>query len=281
MSINLILFNVTLLLYLIATILFLVEVSSRNLKTAGTARWILWGGFLCHCAALLFRFIEVGHTPVASLYESLSFFAWALIGAFILFDLRYRLAVLGAFVCPLAVVLMLVGSAVIIGGVEPHQINPILQSKWFPVHVTFAFLGYAVFGVAFAAGIMYLLQERMLKSKRFSALYYKLPSLDTLDSINYKCLTFGFPLMTLGIITGAVWANSAWGGYWRWDPKETWALITWFWYAALLHGRLSIGWRGRRAAIFAIIGFVALVFSFLGVNLLLDGAHTFKSLGGE
>jgi ABC-type transport system involved in cytochrome c biogenesis permease subunit len=87
--------------------------------------------------------------------------------------------------------------------------------------------------------------------------------------------------MTLGIISGAVWANSAWGGYWRWDPKETWALITWFWYAALLHGRLSIGWRGRRAAIFAIIGFVALVFSFLGVNLLLDGAHTFKSMRGE
>ena len=227
------------------------------------------------------RFIEVGHTPVSSLYESLSFFAWALVGAFILFDLRYRLAVLGAFVCPLAVVLMLVGSAVIIGGVEPQQANPVLQSKWFPVHVTFAFLGYAVFGIAFAAGIMYLLQERMLKSKRFSALYYKLPSLDTLDSINYKCLTFGFPLMTLGIISGAVWANSAWGGYWRWDPKETWALITWFWYAALLHGRLSIGWRGRRAAIFAIIGFVALVFSFLGVNLLLDGAHTFKSMRGE
>ena len=281
MSINILLFNVTLLLYLVATILLLVEVSSRHLKTAGAARWILWGGFVCHCAALLLRFIEVGHTPVSSLYESLSFFAWALVGAFILFDLRYRLAVLGAFVCPLAVVLMLVGSAVIIGGVEPQQANPILSSKWFPVHVTFAFLGYAVFGIAFAAGIMYLLQERMLKSKRFSALYYKLPSLDTLDSINYKCLSFGFPLMTLGIITGAVWANSAWGGYWRWDPKETWALITWFWYAALLHGRLSIGWRGRRAAIFAIIGFVALVFSFLGVNLLLDGAHTFKSLRGE
>lgn len=281
MSINILLFNVTLLLYLLATILFLVEVSSRHLKIAGTARWILWGGFLCHCAALLLRFIEVGHTPVASLYESLSFFAWALVGTFILFDLRYRLAVLGAFVCPLAVLLMLVGSAVIIGGVEPQQVNPVLSSRWFPVHVTFAFLGYAVFGIAFAAGIMYLLQERMLKSKRFSALYYKLPSLDILDSINYKCLTFGFPLMTLGIISGAVWANSAWGGYWRWDPKETWALITWFWYAALLHGRLSIGWRGRRAAIFAIIGFVALAFSFLGVNLLLEGAHTFKSMGGE
>ena len=111
MSINILLFNVTLLLYLVATTLFLVEVSSRHLKTAGAGRWILWGGFVSHCAALLFRFIEVGHTPVASLYESLSFFAWALVGAFILFDWRYRLAVLGAFVCPLAVVLMLVSPA--------------------------------------------------------------------------------------------------------------------------------------------------------------------------
>jgi cytochrome c-type biogenesis protein CcsB len=129
--------------------------------------------------------------------------------------------------------------------------------------------------------VLYLLQERMLKSKNFSPLYYRLPSLETLDNINYRCLTFGFPLMTMGIISGAVWANSAWGGYWRWDPKETWALITWFLYAALLHGRLTVGWRGRRAAIFAIIGFASLLFTFLGVNLLLTGEHTFSALQGR
>jgi cytochrome c-type biogenesis protein CcsB len=161
------------------------------------------------------------------------------------------------------------------------ELNPALDSWWFPVHVVLAFSGNAVFTVAFAAGIMYLLQERMLKSKKFSALYYRLPSLETLDSINYKCLTFGFPLMTMGIISGAIWANSAWGGYWRWDPKETWALITWFLYAALLHGRLTVGWRGRRAAIFAIIGFLCLLFTFLGVNLLLSGEHSFNALGGR
>jgi cytochrome c-type biogenesis protein CcsB len=147
--------------------------------------------------------------------------------------------------------------------------------------VVLAFTGNAVFTVAFAAGVMYLLQERMLKSKKFSALYHRLPSLETLDSINYKCLTFGFPLMTMGIISGAIWANSAWGGYWRWDPKETWALITWFLYAALLHGRLTVGWRGRRAAIFAIIGFLCVLFTFLGVNLLLTGEHSFNALGGR
>ncbi|MFH1758908.1 MAG: cytochrome c biogenesis protein CcsA, partial [Pseudomonadota bacterium] len=101
-------------------------------------------------------------------------------------------------------------------------------------------------------------------------------ALKVLDDLNYRCLTFGFPLLTLGIISGSVWADSAWGSYWSWDPKETWSLITWFLYAALLHGRLTGGWRGRKAAIFSIVGFGALVFSFLGVNLLLTGLHSYN-----
>lgn len=275
---NVLFFKITLLVYLVATALFLVDVISRRVQLGRSARWILSGGFALHCATLVARYIEVGHTPVANLHESLSFFAWTLVAIYLLFDLRYRLSVLGAFVCPLALILMIVGGAV---PKEAVEINPALQSWWFPVHVTLAFLGDAVFGVAAVAGVMYLLQERMVKSKKFSGLYYRLPSLETLDSINYRCLTIGFPLMTMGIISGAVWANSAWGGYWRWDPKETWALITWFLYAALLHGRLTVGWRGRRAAIFAIIGFLCLLFTFLGVNLLLSDAHSFKSMQGR
>jgi len=277
MTVNILLFKITLLFYSAATVLFLVDVISRLDKAGRVARWLLIGGFGVHCATLIARFAASGITPAASLHESLSFFAWTVVGIYLLFDLRYRLAVLGAFVCPLALVMMIIGSAVP-KGVQP--VNPMLDSWWFPVHVSLAFLGNAVFAIAFVAGIMYLLQERMLKSKKFSALYYRLPSLDTLDSINYKCLTFGFPLMTMGIISGAIWANSAWGGYWRWDPKETWALITWFLYAALLHGRLNVGWRGRRAATFAIIGFFCLLFTFLGVNLLLSGEHSFRALGG-
>jgi len=123
---------------------------------------------------------------------------------------------------------------------------------------------------------MYLIQEHFLKSKQLGALYRKLPSLDTLDDINYRCLTLGFPLLTLAIISGAIWAETAWGAYWSWDPKETWSLITWFVYAALLHGRLTIGWRGRRAAIFAVAGFFILLFTFLGVNLLLPGLHSYN-----
>ncbi len=277
MSANILLFKISLLVYFVATVLFLMDVLTRREKLGNIARWILAGGFLVHLVTLVVRYVEAGQTPVANLHEALSFFAWTIVGIYLLFDLRYRLAILGAFTGPLAVVLMIVGSAV------PKQVqppNPLLDSWWFPVHVTLAFLGYAVFTLAAVAGVIYLLQERMLKSKKFSSLYHRLPSLEILDTINYRCLTFGFPLMTMGIISGAVWANNAWGGYWRWDPKETWALITWFLYAALLHGRLTIGWRGRRAAIFAIIGFACLLFSLLAVNLLMSAEHSFKALQG-
>jgi len=266
------------LLYFAATVLYLIDVIARREKAGRAARWVLLGGFGVHCLTLLVRYLQTGHAPVVNLPESLSFFALLIVGIFLLFDLKYRLTILGAFSCPLAVAMMIVAAAT---AVPDTTVNPVLDSWWFPVHVTLAFLGYAVFAFAFVAGVMYLLQERMLKSKKFSGLYFRMPSLETLDHINYQCLTFGFPLMTMGIISGAVWANTAWGGYWRWDPKETWALITWFLYAALLHGRLTIGWRGRRAAIFAIIGFLCLLFSFLGVNFLMSDVHSFRSLQGQ
>jgi len=131
------------------------------------------------------------------------------------------------------------------------------------------------FSIAFLAGLMYLLQERFLKSKSFNILYYKLPSLDLLDDLNYRAISFGFSLLTLGIITGSIWAEYAWGTYWNWEPKQTWSLIIWLFYAAMLHGRISVGWRGKKAAYLAIIGFLGVVFTFVGVNILLQGRHAF------
>ncbi len=278
MSIHILLFKAVLICYLSATVLYLFHVVGRKEKSGKIARWVLLAGAIVQLIAFIARFVELGHTPVTNLHESLSFFAWCLVVFYLFFDLRYRLSVMGAFSSALAVITML-GSGIAPKAVEP--LNPVLNSWWFPLHVSFAFLGNAAFALAFGAGVMYLLQNRMLKSKHFSALYYRLPSLDTLDNINYRALSFGFPLMTLGIISGAAWAESVWGTYWSWDPKETWALMTWFVYAALLHGRMSIGWRGRKAAIFAIIGFLCLVFTFLGVNLLLNGQHTFEALLGK
>jgi cytochrome c-type biogenesis protein CcsB len=148
-------------------------------------------------------------------------------------------------------------------------LNPALQSFWLPVHVILLFLGDGAFALAAAAAVMYLIQERQLKRKRLSGWFHRLPNLDLLDELNYRCLTIGFPLLTVGIITGSLWAQQAWGTYWSWDPKETWSLITWLLYAALLHGRLTVGWRGRRAAVWALVGFASVLFTFLGVNYVL------------
>lgn len=268
------LFSVTTLIYLAASILYLVAMLGKRPQAARTGRWLLLAGVILHAACFGVRHSTAGGTPVTSLHESLSFFAWCVVLLYLLLDLRFRLSVMGAFASPLALLLM-VGSAI-----SPNvvvQLNPMLRSWLFPVHIAFAFLGNAAFALAFGAGVMYLIQDRMLKSKRFYGIYKLLPSLDILDRVNYTCLSVGFPLMTMGIISGAFWANIAWGSYWSWDPKETWALITWFLYAALLHGRLTVGWRGRKAAICAIIGFLFLLFSYLGVNLLLGGQHTFEA----
>ena len=274
MSVLPILFNATLLIYLVVSILYLVAMIGKRPQAGQAGRWLLVAGVVIHAASFGVRHSTAGGTPVTTLHESLSFFAWCLVLLYLLLDLRFRLSVMGAFAAPLAFLLM-VGSALSPDMVV--QLNPMLRSWLFPVHIAFAFLGNAAFALSFGAGVMYLIQDRMLKSKRFTGIYQLLPSLDTLDKVNYTCLSVGFPLMTLGIISGAVWANVAWGTYWSWDPKETWALITWFLYAGLLHGRLTVGWRGRKAAIFAIIGFLFLLFTYLGVNLLLGGQHTFDA----
>ncbi|MGC9518956.1 MAG: c-type cytochrome biogenesis protein CcsB [Desulfuromonadaceae bacterium] len=274
---SILLYKVALLMYALTTLLSLVAVVRNRGNTGKRARLLLLLAFAVHSITLVVRYFEAGYTPVTNLHESLSFFAWALAGVFMLLDLQTRMQVMAAATTTLITVFMLFGSLM---PMHTQDLNPALDSFWLPIHVGLSFMGNAVFTVAFVAAILYLIQERMLKSKKFSALHYRLPSLETLDRVNYRCLKFGFPLMTMGIISGAVWAESAWGTYWSWDPKESWALITWFLYAALLHGRLTVGWRGRRAAIFAIIGFCFLLFTFLGVNLLLPGLHSYSSMSG-
>jgi len=275
---NALLFYTTLGLYLVATIAYLVYLVKPQQVLGRTAYWLILSGFLVHCTFTVVRYFEAGHTPITNLHESLSFFSLCIVGVFIAFERRYHASILGSFVTPIALLLMTASS------LYPAAIPllpPALKSKWLIVHSTLAFLSYATFAVAFGAAIMYLIQQHFLKRKRLGPFYQKLPSLDVLDEINYRCLTFGFPLLTVAIITGAIWAETAWGTYWSWDPKETWSLITWFIYAALLHGRLTVGWRGRRAAVLSIIGFFVLLFTFLGVNLLPgESQHTYQRLLG-
>jgi cytochrome c-type biogenesis protein CcsB len=254
------------LVYLVATGLHLGYLISLKQPVRRWGAWATWAGFAVHTAGLLVRFAEAGYTPVTSLHEAMSFFAWCVVGIYLILQLRYDLPSLGAFASPVALIFVL-AAITLPGDIEP--LPAALQSYWLPVHVILIFIGDGAFALAAAAGVMYLIQERQLKHKRMGALFHRLPNLDVLDQLNYLCLTIGFPLLTVGIISGAIWAQQAWGTYWSWDPKETWSLITWFLYAALLHGRLTVGWRGRRAAVWALIGFASVLFTFLGVNFVL------------
>ncbi len=273
---NVILFKLTLFLYLAATSGYLVYIISQKKPAARVALGVAMAGFCLHTAAITVRYYEAGYAPITNLHESLSFFAWAVIGSYLYIQLRYQVKNLGAFATPIATFSMLASS------ILPKKIMalpPVLKSFWLPIHATVSLLAYGVLAVAACAGIMYLIQERQIKKKKFGAFYRRLPSLEVLDAINYRCLSIGFPLLTIGIITGSFWAEQAWGAHWQWDPKETWSLVSWLFYAALLHERLAVGWRGRRAAIMAIIGLGALLFTFLGVSLLLKGLHTYAGWG--
>ena len=269
---DIILFKATIFFYILATIGYLVYLIFPKKLISRASLILFFSGFLFHTVSFAARYIAAGYTPVTNLYESLFFFSWTIVGLYLLLNLRYQLPILGSFVSPL-VLIITISAFLLPKDILP--LPPILKSIWLPVHVLFSFLGDGAFTLAFSAGIMYLIQEFQIKRKKTGAIYRLLPSLEVLDNLNYRCLTLGFPLLTVGIISGSIWAEYAWGSYWSWDPKETWSLITWLFYAALLHQRLVVGMRGKRAAVMAILGFLSMLFTFLGVNLLLSGLHSY------
>jgi cytochrome c-type biogenesis protein CcsB len=234
-------------------------------------RWFLAGGLACHSIALAQRTWEMGTLPVASLGEALAAMAWALVAVFLVLDWRYPIKVLGALAAPLAA--LMVSAALILP--QGHMASPLLKGFWLTVHIALSFLGIAALTLAFLAGIFYLIQERQIKTKNFGFFYRRLPSLSQLDTLNYWCLTVGFPLLTLGIIAGSLYAQHALGRFWSWDPKEVMTLAAWLVYAVLLHERLAVGWRGRRAALLAICGFVMLALTLAAANLWLTSYHSF------
>jgi len=204
--------------------------------------------------------------PRSNFYESLVFFSWCLPALGLLAFRRHLKGYLGALIAVLAALLLAYAS---LGGVDSRikPLMPALKSNWLLIHVVTAFLGYAAFALAFGSALLFLFQERRPRPS--------LPPLPALDRLIYRTTILGFLLLTLGIVTGAVWAETAWGRYWSWDPKETWSLITWFIYAALLHARLLKGWHGRRIAWLAVLGFIAVLFTYLGVSFLLTGLHSY------
>lgn len=258
--------------YLVAVSLHIFWFINRRVSAHKWGNIAATGGYICHTIAFITRMVQAAHLPITNLHESLSFLAWLIILIYLILEYKYRIISLGVFILPLAFIFVLYASFL------PKEIEPLipaLRSFWLGIHTVASFAGYATFAFAFCAGIMYLIQESQLKSKRLGPFYYRLPPLEVLDDLSHRSLSFGFSLLTIGIITGSLWADAAWGSYWSWDPKETWALVTWFIYAAVVHTRFTVGWRGRRAAFLAIIGFAFVIFTFLGVNLLLKGLHSY------
>jgi cytochrome c-type biogenesis protein CcsB len=275
------LFNVTTLAYMISMLIFFGFMATRN-KTVGLAASSLaYFGFIVQTIAIILRWKEsytmgVGHAPLSNLYESVVFFSWTIILIYGIIEFKYKYRVVGAFVVPFALLGMAWAQLYLDSGIQP--LVPALQSNWLLYHVITCFLGYAAFAVACGISIMYLIKEKQEGPTGDSAaggIIAQFPATKVLDDLNYKAIMIGFPLLTLGIVTGAAWANYAWGTYWSWDPKETWSLIVWFIYAAFLHARITRGWVGKRAAILSVVGFAATIFCYLGVNLFLSGLHSY------
>ncbi len=266
-------FEIALTLYFAGTVVSIVELWMGPKATSKPVLYLGILGFVFHTIAIISRALNASYIPITNLHEASSFYAWSVLIIFFYLQHKYRPGILGCFIMPLVFLLMLSSSML---PREIKTLSPVLESYWLPVHTILAFTGNASFALAFVISIMYLVQEHYLKSKHPKGLFTKLPSLQNLDEINYRLITIGFPLLTFAIITGIIWSDTTFGTYWRWDPKETWSLITWFTYALLLHARLVAGWRGRKAAYLSIAGFLMIIFTFYGVNLLLKTYHTFE-----
>jgi len=232
-------------------------------------------GFVLHSAALALRWIisyqqGIGHAPLSNFYESLVFFSWAIVFVYLLSKKHYKTRMLGILACFISFVVLAYAS--LSGKVECRiqPLIPALQSNWLISHVVSSFLAYACFAIAFGTSVLFFFAQKT--DNKHSG---RMPDMSALDEITYKMISIGFVLLTTGIMTGAVWADRAWGRYWGWDPKETWSLITWLIYGAFLHARLARGWKGVRMSVISIIGFVAVIFTYLGVNYILAGLHSY------
>lgn len=259
------------LLYLCGTVGYLVYLFRERRQLHRISWTILLVGALFHGAALVMRTVGTGHLPLTTVQEALCLFAWVFVVTYLILQIFFQLRILGSFVSPLAVVFM-VSSRLLPSNIVLKSES--IKSGWVIVHVASLFLAVALFALAFSLGVMYLLQERHIKKKSFGLLYERLPPLDRLDSMAHYCLMLGFPLMTVGLIVGFAYAAVVRHTPWSWDPLEILSLVTWVIYAVLVHERLAVGWRGRKAAWLSILGFSATLITFVVANLLLSGHYS-------
>ncbi len=276
-----ILLGITTFAYLLCALLYLSGIIFRR-RTI-----MLWGSvtgaasLALQMAGIVLRWWEsyqlgYGHAPLSNLYESLVFAAWAIMLIYLVLEYRTKQRALGVFPALFAFLAMAYASFSTGVNSKIQPLLPALKSNWLIAHVVTCFIGYAAFAVSFGISILYIARES--KQETSGSAHSLLPDLRQLDELNYQMVLFGFLWLSLGIITGSVWADLAWGAYWSWDPKETWSLITWLIYAALLHARNMKGWRGNRVAWLSIIGFGCVLFTYFGVNFLLGGLHSYANI---
>ncbi len=262
----------------ITTVLYFISMAGYILFLFNQKKIYQKTSFCLISIAVAFHFISMviytmatRYAPIQNLSQSLSVAAFFLGCMFLFFQYKFDLKMLGVFASVLLFVIML-AVLIMVPDAQVKQ-NDILKGFWFYAHIFMVFAGDASLALACGAGILYLLQEKGIKTKNPGFFFKRLPSLDLLDNVGYTCLTTGFALLTIGLVTGFIYAKTIWGRFWSWDPKEVFSVGIWLMYAALLHLRIYSGWRGRKSAIVTIIGFLIILFTFIGVNMLLGGYH--------
>lgn len=259
--------------YIVAAIHSLLAFANKRRMLERVSLFALVFGFTLHTAAILVDWVQDGRYPLIEFRETLSFLAWAIVATYGLTLYWYRARALGSFTIPLVALLMIAAGVVRDPAIDSATAG-IGASRMLPIHTTLLVAAYAAFFVVFAASVMYLLQERELRLKTFSAIFHRLPSLTTLNQIATLAAGCGFTLLTLGITSGMLWSNARDGHLWHNDPKEIFALLTWLLYLALIFYRVTADWRGRRAAWLGVLGFALVLCTFFGARLF-GGYHVF------
>ncbi len=287
-------FEIALGAYLVSSILFILYLSTKKRRLVDTGFTLIGFGFAFQTLALIIRWFYAGHPPWVNTYEVMSFFTWTVVGGYLALNVRTDYKSVGALVAPFAFATLGFAS---LQPSNPAPLIPALQSVWLLIHVPIVVVSYCAFFIAFVASILFLFKNKQLCEKRpleedrlskdRSANATRISqepisvldkfSLDQLDDLAYKSVAVGFPLLTFGIITGAIWAEATWGSYWSWDPKETWSLITWFVFLIYLHAKTQ-NWSSSLVAYVAAFGFISVICTFLGVGYVLPFLETYTSV---
>lgn len=276
---NILFFYHACLLYFFSFLIYLVALFRKRINLLDWGYGLLIIAFLIHTFSFILRISEAGYLPITNLFESISFFVWAIILVWIILNLRYQTIILGIFILPL-IILLLSPSFFAEKNIQP--LKPILQQNYlFGLHTFLVFLGYAGFTLSFMGGLAYLILEKEIKSKAVTTptgynIFHSLPSLEILDLVNYRAIIFGLILLAGGIFTGALGLKITHGVYWIWtEPKLIWSLFAWLVYFLLLFLRSFYLWNEKKVALLSIFGFIIVIFSFFGINYIFTGFHRF------